>query len=163
MVNAIKGPGIGLLGSMGTASSPQANAKVFGATLDTLQSSNSQFSLSILENDTFSHCPSTAEVIAFGGIPKPSSGVRSSTRLGCQSNADTPQLERAMKKSQLRDESFGTGQFAIPTFSIVNIANSDIRERADRIGDFLGKSEGEIRKSIKGIKMVEEERILTFF
>jgi hypothetical protein len=68
-----------------------------------------------------------------------------------------------MKKAQLRDESFGTGQFAIPTFSIVNIADSDIRERADRIGVSLGESEGEIRKSIKGIKMVEEERILTIF
>jgi hypothetical protein len=53
MVNAIKGPGSGLLGSMGPASSPQANGKVFGATLDTLQSSNSQFSLSIIEKTLF--------------------------------------------------------------------------------------------------------------
>ncbi|KAK1632989.1 hypothetical protein QYE76_007304 [Lolium multiflorum] len=43
------------------------------------------------------------EVIAFGGIPKPSAGLRSSTRLGGQSNADMPILEKAMKNVQLDD------------------------------------------------------------
>jgi hypothetical protein len=72
-----------------------------------------------------------------------------------------PQLERAMKNAQLRDESFNTGQFAIPIYSIVNIPDCEISKRVDRLGVSLGKSEGEIGKSIKGIKMVEEERILT--
>jgi hypothetical protein len=66
-------------------------------------------SLSLVENDSVSHCPSIEEVIAFGGIPKPTIGVRSSTQLGGQPNADMPQLEKAMKKAQLRDESFTSG------------------------------------------------------
>ncbi|KAK1661842.1 hypothetical protein QYE76_050001 [Lolium multiflorum] len=82
-------------------------------------------SISLVDNDYVSHCPSREEVIAFGGIPKPTIGVRSSTRLGRQPNADMPQMEKAMKKAQLWDESFSSG------------------------------------KSVKGLKMVEEERILT--
>jgi hypothetical protein len=48
------------------------------------------YDLSLVENDSVSHCPSIEEVIAFGGIPKPNSVVRSSARLGGQSNADMP-------------------------------------------------------------------------
>jgi hypothetical protein len=66
-----------------------------------------------------SQCPSTEEVIAFGGIPKPTLGVRSSTRLGGQPNADMSQMERAMKNAQLRDESFSPGQFLKPTFLLL--------------------------------------------
>jgi hypothetical protein len=121
----------------------------------------SSVSLSEIESERVSHLPSTEEVIAFGGIPKPSNGLRSSSRLGSQPNADMPQLERAMKNAQLRDESFNTGQFAIPIYSIVNIPDSEISKRADCLGISLGKSQDEICKSIKGIKMVEEERILT--
>ncbi|KAK1662073.1 hypothetical protein QYE76_050232 [Lolium multiflorum] len=66
------------------------------------------------------------EVIAFGGIPKPTLGVRSTTRLGGQPNADMSQMERAMKNAQLRDESFSPGQFLKPTYSIVNIPDSEI-------------------------------------
>jgi hypothetical protein len=42
----------------------------------------STLSLSEIENEVEVRFPSTEEVIAFGGIPKPSIGVRSSTRLG---------------------------------------------------------------------------------
>jgi hypothetical protein len=104
---------------------------------------------------------STEEVIAFGGIPQPTAGVRSSTRLGGQPDADMPQLEKAMKNAQSRDESFTTGQLAIPMYSIVNIPDSEIVKRANRIGVSLGTSAGEVDKSIKQIKMVEEDRILT--
>jgi hypothetical protein len=69
-----------LQGSIGVASSPQTNGKVFDAISP--QSSNNPCSLSVIESDNLSHYPSTEEVIAFGGIPKPTLGVRSSTRLG---------------------------------------------------------------------------------
>jgi hypothetical protein len=118
-------------------------------------------SLFVIENDNVSHYPSAEEVITFGGIPKPTIGVGSSTRLGGQPNADMPQLEKAMKNAQLRDETFTTGQLAIPMYSIVNIPDSEIIKRADRLGVSLGNSAGQIGKSIKGIKMVEEERFLT--
>jgi hypothetical protein len=55
-------------------------------------------SLSLIENDSVSHCPSIEEVIAFGGIPKSTTGVRTSTRLDGQPNADMPQLEKVMKE-----------------------------------------------------------------
>jgi hypothetical protein len=118
-------------------------------------------SVSIVDNGSVSHCPSLEEIIAFGGIPKPSGNVRSSTRLGGQPNADMPQMEKAMMKAQSRDESFSSGQFTIPMHSIINIPDSEIVKRADRLGISLGNSAGEIGKSVKGLKMVEEERILT--
>ncbi|KAM0841956.1 hypothetical protein ACQ4PT_058679 [Festuca glaucescens] len=91
-------------------------------------------SISLVENDSVSHCPSIEEVIAFGGIPKPNIGVRSSTRLGGQPNVDMPQLEKAMKIAQLRDESSTSGQLTIPMHSIIYIPDSEIARRADRLG-----------------------------
>jgi hypothetical protein len=44
------------------------------------------------------------EVIAFEGIPKSSYGVRSSTLLGCQTYGDFTQMEKSMKRAQMRDE-----------------------------------------------------------
>jgi hypothetical protein len=114
-----------------------------------------------VENDSVSLCPSIEDVIAFGGIPKPISTGRSSTRLGGQPNADMPQMEKAMKMASLRDESPTSSKFTIPRHSIINISDSEIVRRADRLGISLGKSAGEIDKSVKWIKMVEEERILT--
>jgi hypothetical protein len=61
----------------------------------------------------------------------------------------------------LRDESFTSGELAVPIHSIINIPDSEIVKRADRLGISLGNSTGEIGKSVKGLKMVEEERILT--
>jgi uncharacterized linocin/CFP29 family protein len=72
-----------------------------------------------------------------------------------------PQVEKAMKMLQLRDESSASGQLTIPTHSIINIPDSKIVRRADRLGISLGNSVGEIGNSVKGIKMVEEARILT--
>jgi hypothetical protein len=118
-------------------------------------------SLTAIENDNVPLFPSIEEIIAFGGILKPTTRVRSSTRLGSQPNADMPQLEKAIKNAQLCDESFSTGQSSIPLFSIVNIPDSEIVKRADRLGVSLGNSAGAIGKSIKGIKMMEKERILT--
>jgi hypothetical protein len=120
------------------------------------------YDLSLVETDSVSHCPSIEEVIAFGGIPKPNSVVRSSARLGGQSNTDMPQMEKAMKMASLRDEASTSGQYTIPRHSIINISDSEIVSRADRLGISLGNTAGEIGKSVKGLKLVEEERILTF-
>jgi hypothetical protein len=87
-----------------------------------------------MDNDNMSLYPSTEEVIAFGGIPQPTAGVRSSKRLGGQPDADMPRLEKAMKNAHLRDEVFTTGQSAIPMHSICNIPDSEIVKRANRIG-----------------------------
>jgi hypothetical protein len=93
-----------------------------GSSSDTLHTQT----ISFVENDSVSHCPSIEEVIAFGGIPKPNSGVRSSIRLGGQPNADMPQMEKAMKMAQVRDDSFASGQLTTPLHSIINIPDSEI-------------------------------------
>jgi hypothetical protein len=163
MVTATEGPGTGLQGSMGIASSLRTNCKDSVAKSDSSKNSNSTCSLSLIESssDIVSLYPSTEEVIAFGGIPKPTHGGRSSSRLGFQPNADMPQTKKAIKNAQLHDDSFNAGKFAIPKHSIINIPDSKVIERADRLGISLGRSEGEIGKSIKGLKMVEEEQFLT--
>jgi hypothetical protein len=154
---------MGLQDSMGIASSPRANGKVPVPSWSSPNTTKSPFSLSLIESssDIVSVRPTTEEVIAFGGIPKASTGVRSSNRLGGQPNVDLPQMEKAMKNAQLRDASFCAGKPLAPKYSIVNIPDSEIIHRADRLGVSLGKSDGEVVKSIKGIKMVEEEQILT--
>jgi hypothetical protein len=159
LVNASEGQGnIGLQGSMGIASSPRTTGKV----LDTKSVSlNNSCYLSLIETDTQSHYPSIEEVIAFGGIQKPTGGVRSSTRLGSHPNADMPIMEKAMKQAMIQDDALNSGQLSIPKYSIVNIPDSEIVKRVDRLGVSLGKSHVETGKSIKGIKMVEEEIILT--
>jgi hypothetical protein len=102
------------------------------------------------------------EVIAFGGIAKPSSGVRSSTRLGNQVDGDMPQMDKAMKMGQSRDDTLVAGKPSVPKFSIVNIPDSEVMHRAESLGVSLGKNEMEVLRSIRGIKTVEEKRILTF-
>jgi hypothetical protein len=70
-------------------------------------------------------------------------------------------MEKAMLNAQLRDVSPCAGKSSSPKFSIVDMSESDIMHKANRLGISLGLSEGEIAKSIRGIKMLEEERILT--
>ncbi|KAK1696218.1 hypothetical protein QYE76_012915 [Lolium multiflorum] len=99
-----------------------------GSPLLSVFSSNNDIhnaSISIVDNGSVSHCPSLEEIIAFGGIPKPSGNVRSSTRLGGQPNADMPQLEKAMMKAQSRDDSFSSGYpYGLPLGSAVGPALS---------------------------------------
>jgi hypothetical protein len=100
VVNAREGPGnIGRQGLMGIASSPRTNGK--DSVSAWASPTNSPCSSSLIESssDIVSLFPSTEEVIAFGGISKPTNGVRSSTRLCGQPNADMPQLEKAMKNA----------------------------------------------------------------
>jgi hypothetical protein len=154
MMNTTNDHGVGTQGVMGIASSSKPN----GESSTFLSPS---CSLSLIENDTETHFISTEEVIAFGGIPKPSAMLRSSNRLSGQSNADMPIMEKAMENAQLHDDYFNSGKLATPKYSIVNIADVDIVKRAEKLGVSLGASQAEIDQSIRGIKLVEEERILT--
>jgi hypothetical protein len=71
MMNGTKEQGVSLQGSMGITSSPRTKGKVFGATSVSSKIPSTSCSLSLIENDTVFHYHSTEEVIAFGGIPKP--------------------------------------------------------------------------------------------
>jgi hypothetical protein len=90
--------------------------------------------LSLIETNDQAQYPSLEEVIAFGGIQKPTAGVRSSTRLGSQPNADMPIMEKAMKQALIKDGALNSGQFSVPKYSIINISDSEIAKRADRLG-----------------------------
>jgi hypothetical protein len=117
--------------SLGMASSPRTAGNVL---LTNSVTTNNSVSLSLIETDTPSHYPSLEEVIAFGGIQKPTAGVRSSTRLGSQPNADMPIMEKAMKQALIKDGALNSGQFSVPKYSIINISDSEIAKRADRLG-----------------------------
>jgi hypothetical protein len=88
--------------------------------------------------------PTVEEVIAFGGIPKPSSGVRSSARLGSQMDGDMTQIDRAMKRAQRRDDPQVAGTSSFPKLSIVNIPDSEVMHRAESLGVSSGKNEMEV-------------------
>jgi hypothetical protein len=87
--------------------------------------------------------------------------LRTSKRLGGQPGVDMPQLEKAMMNAQSRDVPSAAGKPLTPKYSIVNIPDSDIILKVDCLGISLGQSKGEVLKSIKGIKLLEEEQILT--
>ncbi|KAK1669197.1 hypothetical protein QYE76_057356 [Lolium multiflorum] len=67
---------------------------------------DSTMSLKLIDSshDTVPVHHTVEEVIAFGGIPKPSAEVRSSTRLGNQIDGDMTQIDKAMKRAQLRED-----------------------------------------------------------
>jgi hypothetical protein len=70
------------------------------------------------------------------------------------------QMDKAMRIAQSRDAS-GVGKSLSSKLSIVNMSDDEIMHKAERLGISLGHSEGEVVKSIRGIKLLEEERILT--
>jgi hypothetical protein len=74
---------MGLRGSMGTASSPKANGKSLSLFWSPSKSTKAPLSLSLIESSSTNVPvrPTMEEVIAFGGIPKASTGVRSSSKL----------------------------------------------------------------------------------
>jgi hypothetical protein len=101
------------------------------------------------------------DIVAFGGIPKPSDALRVSARLERMPNVDMPQMEKAKKITQMRQSAATSGKLVIPKILIVNIPDDEIGHRAERLGISLGCSESEVENSIKGIKLLEENRILT--
>jgi hypothetical protein len=82
---------ISLQGSMGIASSPLTDGKYSVFPCITPKLAKPTVSLSLIEgpSDNMSARPTVEEVIAFGGISRPS-GVRTSKRLGGQANVDMP-------------------------------------------------------------------------
>lgn len=157
------GPLGGMKGSMGVASSPVPSGKSFLSTGAFSFKEKSNVSLTLIETpvDNLAVRPTMEEVIAFGGIPQPSLGVRSSIRIGGQPGGDMLQMEKAMRIAQSKDASSCVGKSLSPKFSITNMSDDEIMHKAERLGISLGKSEGEVVKSIKGIKLLEEDRILT--
>jgi hypothetical protein len=81
---------MGLQDSMGIASSPRADGKSSGSSCVLPNNAMPPFSLSLMDcsSKNMSVRPTMEEVIAFGGIPKTSLGVRTSNRLGCQPGVD---------------------------------------------------------------------------
>jgi hypothetical protein len=96
-------------------------------------------SITEISPDTMPANHTVEEVIAFGGIPRPSSGVRSSARLGSQLDGDMPQIDRAMMRAQRRDDPQVAGMSSFPKLSIINIPDSEVISRAESLGVSLGK------------------------
>jgi hypothetical protein len=153
---------IGFHARVRTDSPIKANGISSVSLLDSISSTVPTLSLSLIESSTISPVqPTLDDIIAFGGIPKSSVAVRSSSRLESMPNVDMPQMEKAKKATQMRQTPAGLGKSVIPKFSIVNNPDDEIGHRAERLGISLGCSEREVEKSIKGIKLLEENRILT--
>jgi hypothetical protein len=142
---------------MGVAPSMTANGKLHVSLSHSSSSMMPTLSLSLMDCSTYVPVqPSLEDVIAFGGIPKASTEVRASSRLETRPDVDMPQLEKAMRYAQMRETPCSQGKPLVPKFSIVNIPYSEICHRAERLGVSLGISKGEVAKSIKGIKLLEE-------
>jgi hypothetical protein len=72
-------------------------------------------------------------------------------------------MEKAKKDTQMHQTPSSPGKSFIPKKMIVNIPDDEIGHRAERLGISLGCSEGDVEKSIKVIKLLEENRILTLW
>jgi hypothetical protein len=153
---------IGLQCQMGTASSTKANGEPSASFLASSNSTLHTLSLSLMESSPIIPVqPTLDDIIAFGGISKTSTDVRSSSRLESRPDVDMPQMEKVMRNTNRHEASCNPGKSFVPELSIVNIPDDEIYHRAERLGVSLGVSEGDVAKSIKGIKLLEEERILT--
>jgi hypothetical protein len=153
---------IDLQSPMGIASSMKIKGKSHTSCQFSYNHTIPPLSLSLIESSSNVLAkPTMEEVISFGGISKASIGVSSSSRLESQHDMDMPQMEKAMRQKQLRDASCVSGNPTTSAFSIVNIPDDEISHRVNRLGISLGLSKGDVAKSIKGIKLLEEERMLT--
>nr|XP_051218904.1 uncharacterized protein LOC127336161 isoform X2 [Lolium perenne] len=101
---------VGLQGIMGNASSMKTIAESFLSFLDSSNTAMPTFSISLMESSpNIPAQPTWDEIIAFGGIPKASNGVRSDARLENRPDVDMPQMEKAMRNAQMRDTSCSSG------------------------------------------------------
>jgi hypothetical protein len=104
-----------------------------------------------------------AELIAFGGIlGMTRTGIRSSVRIRAQPDADSTQLERAIRITQLRDSPSTSGIKSKPKFSILSFSDAEIVDRDGKLGVSLGSSPSKVLDSVKSIKVLEEDRTLCF-
>jgi hypothetical protein len=109
--------------------------------------------------------PSYEDVVAFGGIPDYSKvGLRSSSRIRAQPNADAPQMERAMEMAErrIRTPSSSQGTNCIKKLNFVNFPDGEIEHRAVALGISLGDTSDKVLSSIKAIKNLEKSRNLIF-
>jgi hypothetical protein len=112
--------------------------------------------------DDYGDMFSMDKLIEFGGISDfRTSGLRSSGRIRAQANADATQMERAMMIAQRRDEFLAQGKGLTPKFSILNLSDSEILARAEKLGVSLGSDENSNMASVKQIKEIELNRTLT--
>jgi hypothetical protein len=104
--------------------------------------------------------PSLEDVIAFGGIPcVNNSGVRTSSRIREQNDADDTQLARAMKNTEQRFAS-ASGKKSDPPLSFISIPTADIIDRASRLGVSLGNNVDDATIVVNNMKKIEEERTI---
>jgi hypothetical protein len=100
--------------------------------------------------------PSYEDVVAFGGIKDCSKlGLRSSSRIQAQPNADVPQMERAMELAARRTPSSSQGTNCIKKLNFVDLPDCEIEHRASVLGISLGKSSDQVLNSIKSLKNLE--------
>jgi hypothetical protein len=102
------------------------------------------------------------EIIAFGGIPEPSSkGTRSSARIGAQVNADDTQMERATCAAQRRLTPSLPGMQSSKCKSLLSFSPEHIIDKAKSLGVSLGNSRDEEFAAAKIILDNELNRSLT--
>lgn len=107
--------------------------------------------------------PTEEEILAFGGMKEVSrTEARSSDRLRAKPNADLPQLERAMELAQNKDAMLEKGTPIKSKLSILSFSDTEIKNRADRLGISLGKSKQQVLDSISVIRDVEHARSVVF-
>jgi hypothetical protein len=101
---------------------------------------------------------SREEIVAFGGISEKEMAIRSSARIRSQPNADVPQMERAQKLTQAKNEVSGSGTYS--KFSLASLSNDTVISRAEKLGVSLGKSPRQIENSINFLKETDNTRTL---
>jgi hypothetical protein len=107
---------------------------------------------------TFSH----KQILDFGGIEKETSqNVRSSGRLRAQPNYDATQLERAKMLLHKRDELPVIGMSKSQPTSLFSFSDEQFFEHATSLGVSLGSSHAENIVSVKQIKDIELDRMVT--
>jgi hypothetical protein len=91
---------MGLHGRMGAASSMEINGESLTHVFDSPNNEVPTLSLSLMESSPIIPAqPTLEDIIAFGGIPKASTVVRSSSRLESRPDVDMTQMEKAMRNT----------------------------------------------------------------
>ena len=104
---------------------------------------------------------SIPEVVAFGGIPDPTSGGRrSSRRIQEQPDAVDFQLGRAMRMAKIRDIESSAGLSLNTNISVLHFSEHDIMHRADKLGISLGVNDREVATSINELLDLEMDRAI---
>ena len=79
------------------------------------------------------------EIAAYGGIAEPTlQGVRSSSCIKAQPNADATQMERASSLVQRRYDNLNSGTKVNRKLSFLSMPNEEIVARASRLWGFFG-------------------------